>query len=124
MSLSTFLNGREPSRLRGLQFLSLSDVGLILSPTSVSDAGGGASTTWGTAGTAACRVDPLGSAADGRLTGGQIDERSTHVVTAPTGTGVSTSDRVSIAGRGTFEVTALRETTAGPVEMFEVLQVL
>jgi hypothetical protein len=122
MSLATFLNGREPAQLRGLMWLSLSEAGDLLTQVSTSDSGGGVTRTWGTAGTAVpCRVDPL--TANSRETGGQIDERSTHYVTVPTGTNVSTNDRFAISGRGTFEVTAVREQTAGSAEFFEVIQI-
>jgi hypothetical protein len=121
MSLSTFLNGRAPSTLRGLQFLALSDAGVILTRTATSDSGGGASLAWGTAGTVACRIDPLTT--DSRVTGGVIDERSTHVVTAPMGSTVSASDRLVISGRGTFEVTAAGQTTSEFAHIFEVIEI-
>lgn len=122
MSLSTFLNGREPSRLRGLLWLSLSDTGDLLSLTSTSDSGGGASQTWGTAGTAIpCRVDPLSSTTG--VIAGRIDERSTHVVTVPLGTVVGGSDRFAVSGRGTFEVTATRVQTAELATTFEVIEI-
>lgn len=122
MSLSTFLYGRTPETLRGLQFLALSDVGVVLSPVSTSDSGGGATVVWGTAGTVSCRIDPMGGESS-RVTGGQIDERSTHVVTAPMGSTVSASDRLVIAGRGTFEVTAVQRTTGEFAHSFEVLEI-
>lgn len=122
MSLSTFLNGREPERLRGLLFLALSEAGTILTLTSTTDSGGGATQLWGTAGTAIpCRVDPLGNLGGGVLAA-RVDERSTHVVTVPIGWSVTAADRFVIAGRGTFEVTATREQTAELATSFEVLQ--
>lgn len=122
MSLSTFLNGRAPSTLRGLQFLALSDVGVLQTVTSTSDSGGGASTVWASAGTFQVRIDPLTPEAS-RVTGGRIDERSTHVVTAPAGSTVSASDRIAITGRGTFEVTAVQRTTSEFAHSFEVLEI-
>jgi hypothetical protein len=59
----------------------------------------------------------------GRVTGGRIDERSTHVVTVPTGSTVNAEDRFRITGRGTFEVTATRERTDDWSVVFEVLEV-
>jgi hypothetical protein len=85
MGLTTFLNGRAPQR--GLAWLALSDTGYILSLTTTSDSGGGASTVWAPSGTVSCRVDPL-SGGGSRITGGAIDERSTHMVTAPSDTSV------------------------------------
>lgn len=121
MSLSTFLNGRESTTLRGLMWLSLSESGSVVTLASTSDSGGGASQVW-TAGTAVpCRLDPL-SATDS-VTGGQIDERSTHLVTVAAGVAVSTSDRFSVSNRGTFEVTAVREQTAEQAHFFEVIQI-
>lgn len=122
MPLSTFLNGRVPTSLRGLQWLALSDTGVIESRTATSDSGGGATVAWAASGTASCRIDVLG-ARESRLTGGQIDERSTHVVTVPLGVAVSTSDRVTIAGRGTFEVTAVRQVTSEFDTTFEVIEI-
>jgi hypothetical protein len=124
MPLSTFLNGRPPTVMRGLQWLALSDTAIVQSPTAVSDSGGGATTTWNPAGTFACRIDVLGAGGrEGRVTGGQIDERSTHVVTVPLGSTVSASDRVAITGRGTFEVTAVRQVTSEFDTTFEVIQI-
>ena len=122
MPLSTFLNGRDLATPRGLLFLSLSESATILTLTATDDTGGGASTTWGTAGTAVpCRIDPLGGNGRG-VTGGRIDERSTHIVTVPPGTPVTASGRVVIANRGTFEVTATRDRTAEWSRTFEVVQ--
>jgi hypothetical protein len=122
MPISTFLNGSVPSRLRGLQWLSLSETGQIGAGTLIDDTGGGGLTMWAYSGTVPCRIDPL-AAGTGRLTGGKIDERSTHVVTTPTGTTVTTDNRFVIAGRGTFEVTATRDRTAGETVVFEVLKI-
>lgn len=122
MGLSTFLNGRDPDQLRGLQFLALSETGNVLTLTSTSDSGGGASQTWGTASAVACRIDPL-TAGDGDIRGGRIDERSTHLVTVPAGTPVTADGQFLIANRGTYEVTATRDRTAGPTVQFEVIQI-
>ncbi len=123
MSLSTFLNGREPERLRGLLWLALSETGELLTLTSTSDSGGGASQVWGTAASeVSCRIDPLGGAGRDVL-GGRIDERSTHVVTVPPGTDVSAADRFVVSGRGTFEVTAARAQTGEAASSFEVLEI-
>ena len=123
MPLSTFLNGREPVRLRGLLWLALSETADVLSTVNTSDSGGGVTQVWGTAGAnVPCRVDPLGGMG-GVLLAGRIDERSTHLVTVPPGSTVSANDRFAIHGRGTFEVTATREQTAEFSTSFEVIQV-
>lgn len=124
MPLATFLNGRAPTRLRGLQFLAFSDVANIQARSSTSDAGGGATTTWTTTGTVNCRIDPLTDrGSTSRLIGGRIDERSTHVVTVPAGVAMNAANRVLVAGRGTFEVTATHERTAEWASSFEVLKI-
>jgi hypothetical protein len=123
MPLTTFLNDRVPSRLRGLQFLAFSDQGQVMSLVSTSDSGGGASQSWSAGGTIPCRLDVVIDRSGTGMTGGRIDERSTHVVTVPTGTTVSTSNRFLIAGRGTFEVTAVCQRTAELASEFEVTQV-
>lgn len=117
MGIATLLNGRPPTR--GLIWLALSDSGSVLSLTAVSDGGGGGSVAWAAVGTINCRIDPLGS--NSRITGGAIDERSTHLVTAPVDTTIDARDRIAISGRGTFEVTATRERTGQLTQTFEVL---
>lgn len=87
------------------------------------DSGGGVTQVWGTAGAnVPCRVDPLGGLG-GVILAGRIDERSTHLVTVPPGSTISSNDRFAIQGRGTFEVTATREQTAEMSMEFEVIQV-
>jgi hypothetical protein len=123
MPISTFLNGGTASQLRGLAWLAMSETGIIQRGTALSDSGGGATQTWAAVGTVDCRIDPINRLGSGQVTGGQIDERSTHLVTTPTGTTVVASDRFAIAGRGTFEITAVHETTAELAHNFEVLQI-
>jgi hypothetical protein len=121
MPIATFLNGSVPNQLRGAAWLALSDVGQVGSGTIIDDGGGGGTMVWAYAGTIPCRIDPL-SAGSG-ITGGQIDERSDHMVTVPPGTTVTSDDRFAITGRGTFEVTATRERTAQQTQVFEVLKI-
>jgi hypothetical protein len=120
MSLSTFLDGQNPTQLRGLAWLSLSDTGILQSTAGTSDAGGGITSAWANVGTTECRIDPLTSRS--RITGGQIDERSTHVVTVPPDVSPASGDRFAIAGRGTFEVTAISQRTAEWLGTFEVIE--
>jgi hypothetical protein len=123
MSVGTFLNGRAPDQPRGLLWLSLSDTGYVLASSWTDDTGGGGAHTWGTAALSVpCRLDPMGTRS--RLTGGKIDERSTHVVTVAPGTPIGAADRFLISGRGTFEVTAMRERTAEASMTFEVMEIV
>jgi head-tail adaptor len=118
--LTTFLNGRDPERLRGVMFLALSEVAVIQTRTATSDVGGGASHVWANTGTVECRVDPVGGG-PGNLAN-RIDERSSHIVTVPPYADVTSGQRVTIANRGTYEITQTHERTAANVERFEVMQ--
>lgn len=122
MPLSTFLNGRPYTTLRGAAFLALSDVGHLVSGTVTSDGGGGGTTVW-SAGTAdiPCRVDAIsGSEA---LSAGRISEVSTHVIVMPYGTDIDVRDRFAIENRGTFEITAVSERTAEAFRQLEAAEV-
>lgn len=124
MPLATFLNGQNPDQLRGLAWLALSDTGYLVAGTIVDDSGGGGTLTWnaGTVGIP-CRIDPVNDGS-GRLTGGAIDERSTHTITVPPGTNIAATGRFAITGRGTFEVTATHAQTGELVSVFEVVELL
>ena len=124
MSLSTFLNGRAPVTLRGLQMLALSDSASVQTRTSTSDSGGGATVSFVSGATIKCRIDPIGDRGEPREVGGRVDERSTHLVTVPAGTTVPSNGRIVITGKGTFEVTATRVRSAEWSKVFEVIQVL
>lgn len=124
MSISTFLDGRDPTQLRGLLWLALSDTGNVLTLMSTSDDGGGATQSW-TAGSAVpCRIDPVTESPVSRLTGGRIDERTTHMITTPPDVIAPVNGRFEIAGRGTFEITATHEQTGAQARVLEVFQVL
>jgi head-tail adaptor len=118
---STFLHDRQPTRLRGLAFLALSERGWPLAGTVISDGGGGGTTTWVAGGTVPCRIDPLARAGDERVVGGRIDDRSTHRITVPGDTPVFTTGRFQVADRGVFEVTAVQERTDQQTKAFEVV---
>jgi hypothetical protein len=119
--ISTFLHDDEPVQLRGLAFLALSETGWTRRGTVVSDGGGGGTTVFVNGGTVACRIDPLARAGDERVVGGRLDDRSTHKVTVPAATDVTTPDRFEISGRGVFEVTAVAERTDAQTKTFEVV---
>lgn len=122
MSLFTFLHDHPPATNRGLEWFALSETATIQARSISSDSGGGGTATWTPSGTIICRIDPLGGGGS-RLTGGQIDERSTHVCTAPADTTIDLANRVVIDGRGTFEVTVVRERTGQLSNVFEVIKV-
>lgn len=121
MSVSTFVNGLPATQLRGLAWLSLSETGNIVSTAGTTDSGGGWTSGTATSGTAIpCRIDPLSGAET--LVGGRIDERSTHSLTVPSETGLTSKQQFSISGRGTYEVTAERDRTATLLQVFEVVK--
>lgn len=124
MPFGSFANGGTVTQLRGLAWLALSEELFVGQRTYVSDSGGGATQSWSYGGTIPCRIDALGMRA-GRegVVGERMSDRSTHLVTAPSGTNVDASDRVWINGRGTFEVTAVEQRTDEWMRIFEVVQV-
>ena len=122
MGLSTFLNGRNPTTLRGLRMLALTDTGVVQTRTATSDSGGGVTQVWAAGGTVPCRIDPISDRGGAATTAGRIDERSTHLVTCTFGAAVTSNSRVVIAGRGTYEVTATRERTDAVTQVFEVVE--
>ena len=118
MSLSTFLSPTA-TQLRGLMWMALDDVGQVVTGVATSDSGGGASVVWTAGSSLACRIDPLTSLEG--LTADRISDRSSHIVTTPAGTTVTTGNRFAITGRGTYEVTAVHDTTGALAQIFEVV---
>lgn len=122
MSLSTFLDGNVPDRLRGLLWLGLSETGVLYRGSATSDGGGGGTVAWSTVGTTVCRLDAA-TDRDRRTTGGRVDERATHTVTYPSGSlTVEPEDQLVVAGRGTFAVLTLSTVTGAAAQTFQVLQ--
>lgn len=105
MSLFTSLKDAPPTR--GLVSTALTETANVLSGTVVDDGGGGGTVAHVASGTIACRIDTLSGSE--REIAERISDRSTHLVTLPAGTEVTTSSDLRINGRGTFEVTAVRE---------------
>lgn len=119
--LTTFLDGRPASQLRGLMWMALSDTGHVVNQVSTDDAGGGVTQVW-TAGTAIpCRIDDL--AGGENLAAGRISDRSTHLITVPPNMVPTPIDRFAIDGRGTFEITGVRNRTREWAQLLEVVQV-
>lgn len=121
MPYSTFLNGKNPTQLRGLQWLTFTDTGTVYTRGGSSDSGGGITVAWTAGGTTPCRIDPVVGNRSG-IVGGRIDERSTHIVRVPSGMTVSSDDRFAIAGRGSYEVTVTHDRTDAWALSFEVIQ--
>lgn len=123
MGVSTFLGSdRPPAQLRGVLWLSLTEVGRVQSRSRTSDSGGGVTETWEDGPDVPCRIDPV-RAGNEMLSAARISDRSTHLITAPPGTGGSTADRFEVDGRGVFEVTAVRSRTGQAAQIFEAVQV-
>jgi SPP1 family predicted phage head-tail adaptor len=117
--ISTFLNGRAPTQLRGAAFLALSDSAHLVRGTVTDDQGGGATTSWATSGTIPCRIVAITGyefeAAD------RLSDRSTHRVTLPADADVNVTDRLAIDGKGNWQVVAVRDLTAEPTHVIEVV---
>lgn len=108
-----------PDQLRGLAFLRLADTGYILRGTVVDNGGGGGTTTFGTAGTVFCRVDPLGGGES--VIANRLDERTTHHITVPAQTVIDAADQFRVSGE-TYEITAVRARTQEQVRVLEATE--
>lgn len=120
MPYSTFLNGRTPTRLRGVQWLSFSESGNVLTAANTSDAGGGVTQVWSAGAAIPCRIDAVGGGEE--VTAGRISDDSTHRVLCPANTAVTTNNRFFITGRGTFDITAVGQATDEAVRLIEVVE--
>jgi hypothetical protein len=121
MPISTFLNGGTITQLRGAAWLALSDLGQVGAGTVSDDGGGGGTAAWAYGGTVPCRLDPITS--NESLMAGRVSDRSTHLITVPPNLTVLTSNRFAITGRGTFEVTAVRERTGEQLRFIEAVEI-
>lgn len=121
MSGGLFTSYRDAAitSLRGLAFIALDDTGYVIRGSYADDSGGGVTSTFGTAGTYACRVDPLTSRSG--LTANQIDERSTHVISVAPGVDAAVSDRFRI-GTTDYEITAVRTRTDEQIRELEAIE--
>lgn len=102
---------------RGLVTEALSESGNTITAGAVDDGGGGASFSETAGETLVCRLDTLG----GSERADRLSGRSTHLLTLPAGAAVTTADTFQITGRGTFEVTAVRENTGELARFAEVV---
>lgn len=115
MPLSTFLDGRAPTR--GLLWLALSDTAYVFKRSSESDGGGGSTDKYTKQAGVSARIDPIGGG-EAELAA-RVSDRSTHVVTLRPGTEISLDDDLEIAG-SRYEVTAIRSRTGEMALMVEV----
>lgn len=119
MSLFTSLKNTPPTR--GLVSFALTETASVLSGTVVDDGGGGGTLTYEAGETIPCRIDPLGTGTREGETANRISDRSTDVVTLPANTAITTANELRIDGRGTFEVTAVRERSNELARFVEVV---
>lgn len=103
--------------LRGLGGF-LTETGQVIGATIVDDGGGGGTFVPSTGGTIACRIDALGGS-EGEIAE-RISDRSTHLVTLEPETSVTVANDFAIDGRGTYEITAVREHTDELTRVIEV----
>ena len=104
---------------RGLITEALTESGWPVTSSFVSDGGGGGSVSLVSGGTVVCRIDAL-AGEEGEVAE-RISDRSTHLITLPPETTVTTADDFVISGRGTFEITAVREHTGEFSTVFEAV---
>lgn len=104
---------------RGLITEALAETANVLSGTVVDDGGGGGTVTSVAGGTIPCRIDALGG--DEGEVANRVSDRSTHLVTLRPETTITTTNDLLINGRGTFEVTAVRENTDELARFVEVV---
>lgn len=107
------------TQLRGIAWMALEDTGYVMRGSVTDDGGGGGTYTFGTVGTYDCRIDPV-SGHPGEVAN-RIDERTTHLITIPPDTSVTTSDRFRIDGTD-YEITAVRSRTQEPIRELEAVK--
>lgn len=108
---------------RGLITEALTEQGWPIGGTVVDDLGGGSSGTAVAGGTVSCRIDVLASQGNSEsVVANRVSDRSTHLITLPPGTAVTTENGFYVDGRGTYEVTAVREHTGEFATVFEAVE--
>jgi hypothetical protein len=120
MPIHTFLDGGTINQLRGLAWMTLSETGNVLGRGTVTDdVGGGATYGYLTSDDIPCRIDALGGG-EGE-DADRLSDRTTHLILCAPFTGMERVDRFAIDGRGTFEITAVRERTAEWIRVLEAV---
>lgn len=89
--------------LRGYANLALPDTAVVSRPSRVSDGEGGSTVSYSTVATVACRISPLGNAAQETVIGEAARAIAQYVINLPAETDVESDDRL-IVGSRTFEV--------------------
>lgn len=107
---------------RGLITEALTEEGWPIGGTVVDDGGGGASGTAIAGGTVSCRIDSMAAQGRESVVGDRLSDRSTHLITLAPGNSVTTESAFYIDGRGTYEVTAVREHTGAFATVFEAVE--
>lgn len=105
---------------RGLVTEALTERGYTIASSFTSDGGGGGSVTMISGGTVGCRIDSLAGGED--AVADRISDRSTHLITLSPDESVTTEDEFCVIGRGTYEVTAVREHTGEFSTVFEAVE--
>jgi SPP1 family predicted phage head-tail adaptor len=103
------LTTAEITAMRATADTALPDVATVQRATTVSDGGGGTTTSWADVATVACRIAPAGGGEG--ATGGRIVDESTAIVTLPADTDVVEADRLLIAGT-VYDVTLVKQREA------------
>ncbi len=108
------LTTAEITAMRATSDTALPDVATVQRATTVSDGGGGTTTSWADVATVACRIAPTGGASRGGetgVTGGRIVDESTHVISLPAEADVTAADRLFIDGQA-YDVTLVHRRGA------------
>jgi SPP1 family predicted phage head-tail adaptor len=104
------LTTAEITAMRATADTALPDVATVQRATTVSDGGGGTTTSWADVATVACRIAPAGGG-EGATTGERVVDESTHIVTFPALADVTEADRLLVDGQ-TFNVTLVKQRGA------------
>lgn len=104
--MPTVLTDGELMAMRNELERSLAGTAIVQTETWVSDGGGGGTTTWLNAGTAACRIAPIANP-DEAVIGGRINPETEFIVTLPQATIISSDSQVEIDAC-VYTVTSLR----------------
>jgi SPP1 family predicted phage head-tail adaptor len=104
------LTTAEITAMRATADTALPDLATVQRATTVSDGGGGTTTSWADVATVACRIAPAGGG-EGATTGERVVDESTHILTLPAVADITEADRLLIAGR-LYDITLVRHRGA------------